>query len=391
MSRRLSALKRSIKKNLNAGTFRKLIHPIIGPLASAPPLESRGNRPLQMTFDDQLNILIYFHLEEHTSGRHLLQALEQESFASDQVAPKFGIKKSSFFEALGNRGLEQLLHVYEGLQAQARQVLPAAQSHLGELIAIDGSRIDSVLSMDWATYQEGSNKAKIHIGFDLNRGIPKRVFLTDANTDERPFVSRILDSGQTGVLDRGYQQYCQFDHWQAEGKHFVCRIKTNSQKTILEEHEVSLGSAVFFDATVLLGIAGVNQTKQAVRLVGYRVDSKDYWIATDRHDLTAQEVADVYRLRWNIETFFGWWKQHLKVYPLIARSKHGLMVQILGGLITYLLLAIYCYKEYRERVSIQRVRELRFKIRNEAAARPPLSSKRSRSSRIRRRTGPAKT
>ena len=74
----------------------------------------------------------------------------------------------------------------------------------------------------------------------------------------------------------------------------------------------------------------------------------------------------VYKLRWNIETFFGWWKRHLKVYHLIARSEHGLMVQIVAGLITYLLLAIYCHEQHHEKVSIKRVRELRIKIRNEA-------------------------
>ena len=73
----------------------------------------------------------------------------------------------------------------------------------------------------------------------------------------------------------------------------------------------------------------------------------------------------IYKLRWDIEKFFGWWKRHLKVYHLIARSEYGLMVQIIGGLITYLLLAIYCHEQYNEKVSIKRVRELRTKIRNE--------------------------
>lgn len=102
-----------------------------------------------------------------------------------------------------------------------------------------------------------------------------------------------------------------------------------------------------------------------VRLVGYRVDGVDYWIATDRRDLTAEQIAEVYKLRWNIENFFAWWKRHLRVYHLIARSQYGLMVQILAGLITYLLLAIHCHKNHGEPISIKRVRELRIKIQNE--------------------------
>ena len=117
---------------------------------------------------------------------------------------------------------------------------------------------------------------------------------------------------------------------------------------------------------VLLGTPGANQTAEELRVVGYRIDNKVYWIATNRYDLSAEEIATVYKLRWNIEIFFGWWKRHLKVYHLIARSKRGLMAQILGGLITYLLLAIYCHEHYKEKVSIKRVRELRIKIQNEA-------------------------
>ena len=112
---------------------------------------------------------------------------------------------------------------------------------------------------------------------------------------------------------------------------------------------------------------GQNQTEKPVRVVGYRVDRVEYYVATDRFDLAAEDVALAYKLRWDVEIFFGWWKQHLNVYHLVARSPHGLMAQILGGLITYLLLAIYCHEEHQERVSINRVRELRIKIRNELA------------------------
>ena len=76
-------------------------------------------------------------------------------------------------------------------------------------------------------------------------------------------------------------------------------------------------------------------------------------------------IAQAYKLCWNIDDFFAWWKRHLKVYHLIAQSPYGLMVQILSGLITYLLLALYCHSNYQEKVSIRRVRQLRTQIENE--------------------------
>jgi len=187
-------------------------------------------------------------------------------------------------------------------------------------------------------------------------------------------VTQILESGQTGVMDRGYHCHKNFDLLQDEKKHFVCRIKGNTKKTELTRHSLVPGSIVFYDALVLLGRPGLSQTKKEVRLVGYKVDGTDYWIATDRHDLSAEQIAMVYRLRWDIENFFAWWKRHLKVYHLIARSEHGLMVQILSGLITYLLLAIYCQEKHGEKVNITRVRELGTKIQNESRQSGPTIS-----------------
>ncbi len=123
--------------------------------------------------------------------------------------------------------------------------------------------------MDWADYRTGSKKAKLHLGFNINQGIPQKLFLTDGKSDERPFVHKLVEPGQTGVMDCGYQHHKNFDQLQTDEKHFVCRIKANTHKTCLEE------------------------------------------------------------------------------YHLIARSRYGLMVQILAGLITYLLLAIYCHNESR--------------------------------------------
>ena len=139
-----------------------------------------------------------------------------------------------------------------------------------------------------------------------------------------------------------------------------------TKRNVIEEYPVQEDSHVFFDAKVLLGTPNVNQTETPVRLVGYIIEGKSYWVATDRFDISAEQVALIYKLRWDIESFFAWWKRHLKVYHLFARSKNGLMVQILSGLITYLLLAIHCYEQHGEPVSIRRVRQLRNQIRNEA-------------------------
>jgi len=91
--------------------------------------------------------------------------------------------------------------VFEQLQKQAGALLPKTHAQLGELISIDGSLIDSVLSMDWADYCSGAKKAKRHLGFNINQGIPQKLFLTDGKSDERPFVHNLIEPGQTGIMD----------------------------------------------------------------------------------------------------------------------------------------------------------------------------------------------
>ena len=73
-------------------------------------------------------------------------------------------------------------------------------------------------------------------------------------------------------MDRGYQSHDLFDQWQENDIHFVCRIKGNTQKTCIKELSFEAGCNIFYDAIVLLGQPGVNETKKDLRLVGYKLD-----------------------------------------------------------------------------------------------------------------------
>jgi len=293
-------------------SFNEFFKPAKEAMKGMPPLTSGCNRPLKMSFENQLKALVFYHLEEHVSARHLLQVLEEDDYAREHIAPKDGIKKSSFSEAVNTRGLEQFAFVFSQLQALADSISPQNYLESGNLVAIDGSLIDAVLSMTWADYRKGSEKAKVHMGLDVNRSIPGKLFLTHGNGGERPFVSQLLSSDETGILDRGYQCHKRFDLWLEEDTLFVCRVKASTKKTVIKENYVDPESIVFFDAIVLLGTLNVNQTKKQIRLTGYEIRGVKYRIATNRYDLTAEQIALVYKLRWDVEKFFAWWKRHLR-------------------------------------------------------------------------------
>lgn len=338
-----------------------------GLLEEVTPLESGSNRPLDFTFSDQLHSLVYLQVEQHCSARGLLEDLNDPAHPPLEGLPE-GVPRSTFFDALHSRGLPQMLEVFDHLGQKVARFLGPAYPELGDLRAFDGSLIQATLSMEWADYTAKIHKAKAHLCLDLNRGIPRKLDLTPGTGAERPVAAGQLEKGQTAVIDRGYLDYGQFDTWQEEGKAFVGRVRKNVQFTILQRLPIPPHSKIVFFAEVLLGDCA-HQSRYPVHLVGLKVGRKTFWIATSRTDLTALQIAFIYRLRWEIERFFAWWKRYLHVYPLIARSPYGLMMQLLSGLITYLLLVIYFHRRFDEPPSLSRLRQLRRDIRQERAFR----------------------
>jgi len=153
-------------------SFQELWQPVANFSEDLPLLQSRGDRPWQRTCEQQLKSLILFQIEEYDSARHLLQVLQEDDFARSFIAPPQGIERSSYRAAINNRGLEQLRFVSEKLPAQAAATLPDVHPQLGDLVALAGALSNAVCSMAWADYSTTAQKAKVHLGLDLNRGIP---------------------------------------------------------------------------------------------------------------------------------------------------------------------------------------------------------------------------
>ncbi|MDD2465434.1 MAG: transposase [Desulfobulbus sp.] len=259
--------------------YDKLMDPAQKILPITPPLRSKSNKPLTMTTDDILNILVYYHLNEFSSGRELLQNLEEDEYSWHLIAPAGGVKRSTFFDTVNKRCVEQFLYVFCELQKQAAGIHPTRHIELGELVAVDGSFTDSVLSMTWAEYQTQNNKAKLHLNFDLPHGIPLNLVLTDGNGAERPQVNFLVQPSQTGGMDRRYQDHEPFDQWHKEGRHFICRIKENTHMAVMEKLPLTANSSASFAAKVILGVPSGMQTEIPVRVVGFELDGVNYLIS----------------------------------------------------------------------------------------------------------------
>lgn len=359
-------------------TWQVLIAPLGEILLTIAPFDSRGNHPIELTFEQLLYTLLYFHVEEYESAAALQEDLADPNQSPPAELPQKGIPKSTFSEVINSRGLEQMLEVFEYLSEKASKVIGIKFEALGKLRAFDGSLINCTLSMEWANYSKNVNKAKAHFSFDLNRGIPRKIKLTEGKGAERPQAEKQLEKGETGSFDRGYQQHSQFDQWQEEDKYFVASIRKNTIKTVVRELPIPEKSNIFFAAEAYLGDEN-HRTKRPYVTLGVKNGAKNIWITSNRFDLSPEKIAFIYRLRWEIEEFFAWWKKHLNVYHLIARSYHGVMMQLIAGLITYLLLVIYFYQKTGEPPNISLLRQLRRDIRRERALQNAILIKNSTS------------
>ncbi len=116
----------------NSTTFARFIQPLFNVLPHITPLESKGNHPIKLSFAQQALSLVYFHLQNFTSGRHLLQALREDTLTQTMIGIPDDIPKSAFFEAVGSRGLEQFKEVFSLLASYASTVLPKANAELGK-------------------------------------------------------------------------------------------------------------------------------------------------------------------------------------------------------------------------------------------------------------------
>jgi hypothetical protein len=95
---------------------KRLMVPVRNILPNTPPLQSRCNKPLVMNTEGLLNILTYYHLQEYSSGRELIQALQEDEYARNLIAPADGLRRSTFYDTVNDRGVEQFFFVFTELQ-----------------------------------------------------------------------------------------------------------------------------------------------------------------------------------------------------------------------------------------------------------------------------------
>jgi hypothetical protein len=211
---------------------------------------------------------------------------------------------------------------------------------LGTLYCIDGSVFPTLSSMLWAEYKQKCRAAKLHLCFELNRMIPVNIVVGTGNSNERDALRQMLVDKVTYIADRGYMCFQLFhDILQAQA-HFVFRVKSNIVYTVQESQPVQLPETVqtlFQDVTDQIIQCSNDPLGHTYRLVRFRVGTEQFYLLTDRTDLTTFQVIMLYAYRWQIELAFRFLKRTMQGIHLINHSEQGVNIQFYVILIVALL------------------------------------------------------
>ncbi len=230
------------------------------------------------------------------------------------------------------------------------------------LYSLDASTIDLCLSLfPWADFRTTKGAIKLHVGLNHAGYLPEFITVTEGK-DHDVTVGRTLKfpKGSIVAVDKGYNDYTWYNQLTTKGIFFVTRLKTNAKYRVVCRRPVLKEKGLTCDQTI--EFSGIHTSKKCpipLRRIGYRdaATGKHYIFLSNNFKLSAKTIADIYKARWQVELFFKWIKQNLKIKSFVGTSKNAVMTQIWIALCIYLLLAFIKFQS-RLKKSMQQILRL---------------------------------
>ena len=235
------------------------------------------------------------------------------------------------------------------------------------LYSLDASTIDLCLSVfPWANFRSTKGAIKLHVGLNHDGYLPEFVTITEGKTSDVEMGRTLtFPSGSIVVVDRGYNDYGWYNQLTEKGVFFVTRLKANAQYQVINRQPVLKNKGLTSDQTIrLTSIPAAKKCPNQLRRVGYRniTTGKHYIFLTNNFKLAARTIADIYKARWQVELFFKWIKQNLKIKSFIGTSKNAVMTQIWIAMCVYLLLAFIKFQSKMNKTMQQILRLLQLNL-----------------------------
>ena len=211
------------------------------------------------------------------------------------------------------------------------------------LYSLDASTIDLCLSaFPWADFRSTKGAIKLHVGLNLNGHLPEFMTITEGNCADVT-IGRTLafPKGSIIAIDRGYNDYSWYKQLNDKGIFFVTRLKKNALYRVVERRCVLKNKGIRSDQTIeFRATKAAKECPIRLRRIGYydSTTGKHYVFLTNNFTLCAKTIADIYKARWDVELFFKWIKQNLKIKSFIGTSKNAVLTQIWIAMCVYLIL-----------------------------------------------------
>ena len=236
-----------------------------------------------------------------------------------------------------------------------------------KLFSLDASLIDvSMKLFPSANYNTMKAAFKLHIGLDHDGLIPAFIAVTQSKvgdqTQAREFV---FPKGSVVVFDKGYAAYDWHASLAAQGVSYVTRMRDNAKYDVKTTHEIVQNSGVSSDETVAYtSIRSSKKNLLMVRRIVYQDEetNREFEFITNRFDWPASLVAQIYKQRWQVELFFKWIKQNLKLKCFVGLSDNAVMTQIMVAMCAYLMLAYLKFSSKFKQSLQQMIRLIRVNL-----------------------------
>ncbi len=332
-------------KDTTKSTFEQLFEPIFSNFLSSLLQKLEVDKYVKkLTALKFIVLMVYAQLEQLKSLREISSSLHNKDLS--QSVKLLSISFSQLSRKLRGMMLETVQQLFLDLvnQIGIETGFNPIREKLGRLYLIDSSTISLCLTRyRWASFRKTKGGIKVHLRLRLfEKGvIPDAALITSAKKADKTQMDELIinEEGAINVFDRAYVDYKKFDDYCQKGIHFVSRLKKNALVEVTEE--VKPGGKIKKDSIVRLGKKGFNQMEHLVRLIETKdSEGKPVTIITNNFTLSAAEISDIYLYRWQIELFFKWIKQHLKIKRFYGYSQKAVEIQIYIALITYCLLKL---------------------------------------------------
>lgn len=210
--------------------------------------------------------------------------------------------------------------------------------------AVDASTIDLCLSMfAWAHFRKTKAAIKLHTQIDLTGSIPVFIQITDGSVHDVHFMDRMLiEAGSIYVFDRGYLDFARLFRIESANAYFVIRAKSNTRFYVCESRPIDKSTGLRCDQVIRLSTQkGKRDYPSKLRRIGFfdTNTGKRLVFLTNHFDLPALTIAAIYKRRWQIELFFKWIKQNLRIKAFYGTTENAVRTQIWIAICVYLLVA----------------------------------------------------